>query len=203
MSGKGENRSGDEHMRAEKRDRRVKYTRTRLRDGLVTLLQQKPIEKISVKEICEAADVNRSTFYSHYSDQYHLFQQTQQEVLQDLNDYLADYNFTGREADLHQILKRVFEYIAANAALCKVLLGENGDQTLQQALVQMVRNQSLKVWPGAACLNPQMVEHILLFHISGSVGLVKHWLQSSMKECASEMADVLIKLTYRGLCAFR
>lgn len=189
-------------MKMEKRDRRVKYTRTLLRDSLVKLLQQRPIEKITVKEVCEVADVNRSTFYSHFSDQYDLFQQTQQEVLQNLSNYLADYSSTGREADLHVLLERVFEYIFLNAALCRVLLGENGDQALQQALVGVVKNQSAKTWPGMSGASSKVMDYILLFQISGSVGLVKHWLQTGMKESASEMADVVIKLTYRGLSAF-
>ena len=45
-----------------KEDRRVRYTKQAIRDGFLTLLSRKPIEKISVTEICREADINRGTF---------------------------------------------------------------------------------------------------------------------------------------------
>lgn len=49
-----------------KQDRRVKYTKAALMESLLSLLREKPLEKITVKELCERADVNRSTFYVYY-----------------------------------------------------------------------------------------------------------------------------------------
>lgn len=46
-------------------DRRKKYTRMVLKESLMELLKNKPISNITIKEICEEADINRSTFYSH------------------------------------------------------------------------------------------------------------------------------------------
>ena len=51
-------------MAAEKVDRRVRYTKRALTQALVQLVQERPVSKISVKELCERADVNRSTFYA-------------------------------------------------------------------------------------------------------------------------------------------
>ena len=49
-------------------DARVRYTRKVLKESLLSLLKEKPINKITVKEVCELAELNRATFYSHYSD---------------------------------------------------------------------------------------------------------------------------------------
>ena len=49
-----------------KSDRRVQYTRRALQESLVSLMREKPLQKISVKEICARADINRSTFYVHF-----------------------------------------------------------------------------------------------------------------------------------------
>ena len=53
-----------------KEDRRVRYTKLAIRESFLALLSEKPIEKISVTEICKRADINRGTFYSHYDDIY-------------------------------------------------------------------------------------------------------------------------------------
>ena len=59
-------------MRTKKDDRRVRYTKMVLKDSLLKLLSEKDISRITIKEICDGADVNRATFYAHYADQYDL-----------------------------------------------------------------------------------------------------------------------------------
>ena len=50
---------------------------------LLTLLQKKPLSRITVKEICEGADVNRSTYYAYYADPYDQLNQMVQTFLQE------------------------------------------------------------------------------------------------------------------------
>ena len=47
-------------------DIRVKKTKRAIQKAFVALLREKPIEKITVKEIAERAEINKTTFYSHY-----------------------------------------------------------------------------------------------------------------------------------------
>jgi len=56
-------------MKSNKLDRRVKYTRMVLKESFINLLEKKDISQITIKEICEDADINRATFYAHYNDQ--------------------------------------------------------------------------------------------------------------------------------------
>ena len=53
-------------------DRRVKYTKKVIKDTFLSLLEKKNISNISVKELCEMADINRGTFYRYYIDIYDL-----------------------------------------------------------------------------------------------------------------------------------
>ena len=59
-------------MEDQKQDRRVRRTQKLLKDSLVTLMQEKEFKNISVKDITDRADLNRGTFYLHYTDTYHL-----------------------------------------------------------------------------------------------------------------------------------
>jgi AcrR family transcriptional regulator len=54
-----------------KTNRKIRYTRMVLRESLMELMKTKAISDISIKEICAAADISRSTFYAHYKDQYY------------------------------------------------------------------------------------------------------------------------------------
>src|SRR5690625_5948868 len=61
-----------------KLDRRKRYTRMVLRDNLMLLLKKKQLSSITVKELCEKADINRSTFYDHFKDVFHLMDRSEE-----------------------------------------------------------------------------------------------------------------------------
>lgn len=71
-----------------KNDRRNKYTEMVIKQVLFQLLETKPIEKITVAEICRLADINRSTFYLHYMDSYHVLEKAQEEFCDKLIENL-------------------------------------------------------------------------------------------------------------------
>ncbi len=62
-------------------DARVRYTQKVLKDSLLQLLEKKPINKITVKEVCELAELNRATFYAHYTDCFDLLESIENEML--------------------------------------------------------------------------------------------------------------------------
>ena len=66
---------------AEKVDRRVRKTKAQLRAGLARLMQKKSIKEITVKELVEEVDINRSTFYLHYTDIYQMLESIEAELL--------------------------------------------------------------------------------------------------------------------------
>jgi AcrR family transcriptional regulator len=189
-------------MSSAKDDRRVKYTKIVLKESLIGLLQKKAIDKISIKEICEIADINRSTFYAHYSDQYDLLHRIEEEVLQDLNNYLDYYNFKENKPESFQVMENIFEYIVENAELCKVLLGEHGNIEFQKKIMMLVQRQYMEEWQGEEMPNSEVADYLLLFGVNGSIGVVQKWLQSGMKKSATEMAEIITKFTYQGISAF-
>ena len=65
---------------ARSEDRRVKRTKKILRECLFRLLSEKSIDEITVKELTESADVNRSTFYFYYKDINDMIRQIQDEI---------------------------------------------------------------------------------------------------------------------------
>ena len=70
----------------QKQERRYRRTETLILNGLTTLLQQKSIKEITVRELADLVDINRSTFYLHYTDIYDLLEQTEQRLLKQFTD---------------------------------------------------------------------------------------------------------------------
>ena len=65
----------------ETEDRRVRKTKKQLRSALTSLLLEKDISRVTVRDVADLADVNRGTFYAHYSDVYDLLHQLEDDLL--------------------------------------------------------------------------------------------------------------------------
>jgi len=185
-------------MKEKQDDRRIRYTKRVIRESFVHLLSQKPIAKITVVEICEMADVNRSTFYAHYTDPYDLMRKIQGEVLQEINVWMSGLILPDSPGGF-QVMKLVFEYVLANAELCKVLLGENGDEELQEEIMMLAQQQVMKDWPGSQEAGARLRDYLVQFGVHAGMAVVKKWLETGLKEPPEEMADLVIRLIYHGL----
>ncbi len=186
-------------MEAQKTDRRVKYTKMVVRESFISLLKEKPLSKITVKEICEGADINRATFYAHYTDPYDLLHQIEAALLEDVHKYLAEYSFSGEYIeDAVEIMEKIFGYIKENADTCAVLLSAHGDISFQQQVTMIVGGQFVSALTANKSVKKEDAEYIYYFLAHGSVGVIQKWLDDGMKKPASEMAKIIIQMAGRG-----
>lgn len=87
-------------------DKRIKKTEKAIKEAFIELRSIKPLEKISVKELCERAYINKSTFYSHYQDIYALSDALEYETVLSIIASIPrelDYTFTNPEAFTREV----------------------------------------------------------------------------------------------------
>lgn len=180
----------------EKEDRRVKYTKALLRDGLVELMQENHISKISVTNLCQVADVHRSTFYSHYKDQYDLLRQLQEEVLSNVGQHMNRQEVNETLPVTEQKLISILEYGKKNSELISVLLSDNSDDMFQKRIMEFV---DLIPIPKNEGVSPRVREYIVLFGVSGTIEVIKRWLNNGAKESTKTLAHLIMQLTQYGM----
>lgn len=189
-------------MRTGKIDRRVKYTKMLLEKSLVELMQENPISKISVKMLCETADINRSTFYAHYTDQYDLLKQLEQEVVAELKKYISKETFSKQTVHTLQLMSQILDYIASNAALFKVLLSENGNSTFHRDIMGIVQQKVISDIHNNAGIDGRTSEYLQCFAVTGALSIIQKWLQDGIVESTERMSELTSKLLYNGISAF-
>lgn len=182
-------------MRSRKDDRRVKYTKMVLKESFIKLLEKKDISKISIKEICEDADINRATFYAHYNDQYDLLRKIENELLHNINAHLAEINQEINNMNAILLAEKIFEYLKENAKLCKLLLSERGDFNFQKQVIMLVYDIIISQLTDKNMLTKEDAEYVYSFTITGCVGIVQKWLDEDMKKSAHFMAEMVVNLT--------
>lgn len=190
-------------MNNSKLDRRVKYTRMVIKESFIDLLEKKDISQITVKEICQKADINRSTFYSHYTDQYDLLRKIEDEFLSNIRAYLAELAQKQYKENPVLLAEKIFEYIKENAKLCQLLLSERGGINFQKRVMTLVYDTLIKELTANNRISLEEAEYIYSFTITGCVGIVQKWLDDHMKKSPRFMAEMVIMLTYGLINAFK
>ncbi len=190
-------------MEEKKNDRRVKYTRMVIRNSLIKFMKEKPITKITVKELCDDADINRATFYAHYQDQYDLLRQVEEEIIDNIHQQLAGYDFQNSDLVQLEMIESILVYIENNAELFAILLNNsNGDMNFQQEVIKIIGKQHFIPIIGNDTFRIEDAEYIFHFLASGSVGIIQMWLAGNMKKSAKEIAQLILKAAANGRSSF-
>lgn len=177
-------------MTSEKLDRRKKYTRMVLKDSLLELLNEKPFSAITVKEICGLADINRSTFYAHYEDQFSLLETIENDIVADLEEHLQVYNLCEEENDIQMTVKLI-EYFGAKKDELEVLLKRDGESSFEKKIMIVAQQFLINEWIETNQISAESSAYLSMFIISGSVQVIKMWLLSGMKESPKQMATLI------------
>ena len=187
-------------MKEAKSDRRVKYTKTMLKNALVQLMQKQHISSISVKSLCETADINRSTFYAHYTDQYDLLSQIEEEVISNIRLHLEKQDYKNKLPVSLQVLTRILEYAKENADLFRVLISENCDYAFQEDILELshiVSSQYNKA------LDERTKGYLQSFGIAGCISIFQQWLKDGTVESAANMSALIIQTVQHGIISFQ
>lgn len=171
-----------------KTDPRKVRTQALLREALIALMQEKPLEKISVKNLIERAQITRSTFYLHYLDKDDFIDKT---ITQVLAEYEKRVQYFDELPYSEAILKRgkvFFEYMSENADFYRAMLGSNGVPAFRIRLQQIGLNYFYKRYlpPMQNSANFEYNHHLDFavlanYIVSAKIGCVDYWLNSGMK----------------------
>lgn len=181
-------------------DRRMRKTRKQLRECLITLLKEKKVQDITVRELTDMADLNRGTFYLHYKDVFDLLEKTEAELQEDFNQLVCKHDAVDLKQRPSVIFNEIYSLVYDNADLIEILLGENGDLNFVNRLKQLIREKCLKDWMEVfRSGNAAAFDAFFSFIVSGCIGLVQYWLQTGLKETPEQMAKLTEHIITKGI----
>lgn len=200
-------------MPGTKDDRRSRYSRMVIREALFSLLDKKPLNKISVTEICQLADVNRSTFYKYYTDVFDLndkileeFSEKQKMMISECVSYVAslpDPRAMTRK-DFYRIMFVFFASAAENEALYRFIYGINSSNDVLHDTGNKLFKALEPIVLGGKSANAKMVS-AYIFVTGGITAMLMEWLErgcpdspeSQSHRAANYLFDVLASETAR------
>ncbi|MCD8118115.1 MAG: TetR/AcrR family transcriptional regulator [Lachnospiraceae bacterium] len=127
-------------------DLRTKKTEEAIRNTFLALRSKYPLEKITVKTLCEQARINKSTFYAHYADIFALSDTLQQEVVDDILKSIE--NSPARTPDNRDAwTKEIYLSAMAHASLTDILFEGRESGKLVMLLDAGVKEIFFKRYP--------------------------------------------------------
>lgn len=171
-------------------DRRVKYTKMVLRESLLELLQEKPINRISVTELCQNADVNRGTFYAHYTEPQDLLKQIEDEMFESIRSCFAENADKSLEQTNLDLLKILYE----NRELCRVVFSQNASSCFLCRLHEMSTEFFAERWK---CKIEKMgipVDFLYRFIATGNIEVIRMWIMNDDGRTPEEISGIITKL---------
>lgn len=178
-------------------DRRVKRTKRILRECLFRLLEEKSIDEITVKELTEAADVNRSTFYFYYSDINDMMMQIQNEIFEVFEKTVIapQAQFITVEDFIDYIL-RFLLFCKEYEKICKFVISNDPNNFLsnkiKQSLLKHIPDSS-KVFPA-----DNSKKYLTCFAVSAMWYTIIQWMYDGMTVKPDEMANFLAQVYFYG-----
>ena len=177
---------------AVKNNRRAQMTRLLLRTALIELMQEKPFNEITIKEICEQADLNRTTFYLHYTDQFALLSDVENEVYLKALEYLQNVRPT---ADAPGMIEAFLPYIKENASLFRILFFDAGSEVFRNRFTENML-KSLRVNIPLSCAAAEE-PYILCFLMQGSVHMIMEWIKRGFDMEPKQLASLIFQTCSR------
>lgn len=192
-------------MKSTANNHRTRVTKMLIRKAFTSLLKQKPIQSISIKELCASAGINRGTFYSHYTDIYDLLAKMEEEMMEDFKQALEPLLTTdGSGLSPVKITTGIFQCLKDNADLCTVTLGDYGDKDFALRLITIGRDLCMETYSRFfVSATPKQIEFFYAFVSEGCIGLLRKWLEEGMVTSAEEIATMAENIMVHGMGALR
>lgn len=170
--------------------RRVRMTKLLLKESLIELMKKKSIHVVSIKEICEGADVNRSTFYRHYDTQYDLYD----DIINDISDdILVIYrNCTEEGMNVSRLLTKIFTYIEDQREKFLVLLSDNGNISLGETYNRITERFISREYTG------ELGAYVAQFIAAGMTSILWSWLNAEERKPPEQIAGLINYLIKHG-----
>lgn len=170
---------------------KAKITHQNIKNAFICLCQSKDAEKISIREICEKAGINRSSFYLHFEDIYALIDELLDDMICSIKVILAEGLKEG-----HKPLKEVFTdliiYLRDNQSFLTSCFRGNRIPTekLDITKEEPFNNEMMKYGRELGYTEKEVRLHFVFF-ASGFTALIEEWFKNGCKESPEYLSDFL------------
>lgn len=171
----------------------AKYANTakKMDNAMLALLEEKPFDSISVTDVCKAAHVHRSTFYSHYENTRDLLNEVKDTVMA---DFFANFDHLSRDDGFLTLeyLDAYLSFVEKNKLVFKVFL-ENLNLFDGYAILLGFEDDMHQMSPGRNNRDKRIARYKLIYLATGVTSIVSYWLEGGCEESRKELINIILE----------
>lgn len=175
-----------------KSNQRVRLTKKMLKEAYISLMHIKSTEKITVKELCEVAELNRSTFYLHYNEPNDVLICIEDELIDNVINYIDDISVNLIHAPL-TLIEVFLDFFQQNDEIFRLLLIENPSPYFKEKFIRFCLKKLVSSIDYTA--NSQYKDYIFSFVVNGSLSILMRWIAHNYDLGKKELATLLFQLS--------
>ena len=177
-----------------------KITRKLITDSFIEIISKKPIAKIAITQLCNQAQISRSTFYLHYLDIYDLYTKLETQFIEGLILTIEKSQENG-VINFDNTMELYCAYIVENKVFFEIFYGDNGLKTLGNHLYNAMKKQTDRFpYKHLFYYNNNFERYASLnFFVNGSLAVINETLQENDPINIKSLAKVIIKINYQGI----
>lgn len=156
-------------------------SRKLIRQAFMELLKEKSFEKITVTDIVNRADINRSTFYAHYPDVMGLLDEIQEEIISFFEQYLRKVSFSDLLQNPTKYLRLIIKMAGENEELYRLLSNSHIAVKHMENMKKMLAERIMStIEVPERYLNSFEFEFAVRFFLGGFVDVYTQWLKGEI-----------------------
>lgn len=180
------------------KDKRVRRSRRLIKEAFITLMADKGFKSVTVKDIINKADYNRTTFYAHFNSKEELTEVLVTEMIEGLEEaLLKPYNemLYLQFNSLKPSSLQLFEYIFQNANFFNLLLKDDTIPDFQNKVIGMIFNLFKDEITFLSDQNAEAnTENFATYRTYGIFGIIYMWIKSGYIQSPEELSKQLINI---------
>ena len=178
---------------AQKENQRIALTKKLLQEGLLRLLENKSLDRISVTELCRESGINRATFYNHYNSPQDLLDGIEARITSELKKIIGDPQTYD---DIVTHVEAVCTYFYENAQTMLILNKCHADEDINKTLYELNRNFQIYRMNSryTGNLSQDGIHLVSVFFYSGCFKLLLEWLKNDIPMTPKEVAHLMIRV---------
>lgn len=176
-------------------NRRTAYTKAAIRRTFFELLEEKNFDRISVREICQRADINRSTFYRHYDDINALMSSIEAEFAADIDRQIESINPETYDA----VIVGMFDIVKTNSDLCRYMIKCGLSKEFLDSMFTKLYDSTYIKWkryfPG---ITDKQFRWMYIMFFNGMFGVIAEWIRSGFEEDPEKIVAFTTSIYFNG-----
>lgn len=183
-------------------DKRVIKTKREIRSALLKILEEKPLSQITVKEIADAACINRKTFYSHYASPDDILSELEDEIVGSIAYFLEDVLIDEYSLGPQYFLQFINTVYASNPQFFENLVSMRNYTFIAEKLKKVLKDQILH-----SIVVPEGRESdasaALEYFIGGAAAVYVDWIREGKQLPFDEVSRLITGLMLDGVRGIR